>query len=151
MASLLNLSGVDEFTTAIEALLVAVDRATADATLAASDLVEARARTNLGLTSHARGTPTPSAPGQPPARIDGTLQDSWKHTLPIPDGIGGWVCELSSGLVYSLIQEVGGWAGRGHRSHLPPRPYLRPAVDAAAASGEIRDAYLRAWTAALEA
>ena len=151
MASLINLTGIDEFTAAINATLAAVDRATADATLVAADLVEARARDNLGRLSHARGTPTPSAPGQPPARIDGTLQDSWKHTPPVPDGLGGWACTLSSNLVYSSIQEVGGWAGRGHRSHLPPRPYLRPAVDMAAASGEVRDAFMRAWSTAIEA
>lgn len=145
----LTLAGVDDLTAALDSVLAAVDRATADATVLAAALVEGRARANLSRTSHSRGTPTPSAPGQPPAKIDGHLQNSWHDTLPIPDGVGGWECTLSSALPYSLIQEVGGWAGRGHRSHLPPRPYLRPAMDAAAASGEIRDAYERAWTRAL--
>lgn len=149
MAGLLNLTGIDEFTAALDVILADVDRATADATLVAADLVEKRARDNLGRLSHARGTRTPSAPGEPPARIGGALQDSWQHSLPVPDGIGGWVCTLSSNLVYSSIQEVGGWAGRGHRSHLPPRPYLRPAVDLAAV--EVRDAFMHAWAAALEA
>ena len=151
MASLIELTGIDEFTAALNATMAAVDRATADATAMASDLVEGRARANLARTSHSRRTPTPSAPGSPPAKIDGTLQNSWQHSLPLPDGVGGWVCTLTSDLPYSSIQEVGGWAGRGHRSHLPPRPYLRPAVDDAAASGEIRDAYMRAWAAAIEA
>lgn len=29
---------------------------------------------------------------------------------------------------YGAIHEYGGWAGRGHRSYIPPRPYLGPAL-----------------------
>jgi phage gpG-like protein len=83
--------------------------------------------------------------------IDGTLRDSFTHSLPVPDGAGGWVCTLSSGLVYSRIQELGGWAGRGHRSHLPPRPYLKPAALDAVASGDLRDAFARFWAEAISA
>ena len=125
--------------------------ATAQGAEAARDLVEDRARANLSRYSHARGTPTPSPRGQPPAKIDGTLRDSWKHPLPVPDGAGGWVCTLSSGLVYSRIQELGGWAGRNHASYLPPRPYLKPAAEYLIASGAIRDTFARFWTDAVSA
>lgn len=30
---------------------------------------------------------------------------------------------------YARIQEYGGTAGRGHKSEIPPRPYLQPAFD----------------------
>ncbi len=149
MASWVTVTGLDEAVAALKAMAVAVDKATAEATEMTSALVEGRARANLARYSHSRRTPTPSPPGQPPAKIGGALQNSFHDTIPIPDGDGGWECELSSGLVYSLIQEVGGWAGRGHRSHLPPRPYLRPAVDDAAASGVIRDTYIRYWERAI--
>jgi phage gpG-like protein len=83
----------------------------------------------LGQRSHARGTPTPSAPGTPPARISGALQGSI-HATP-PEGGGGlWYAYVGPrGVVYAGIQQRGGVAGRNHASHLPPRPYM--GVDAA--------------------
>lgn len=135
MAGTVNITGISEAADALRAIAVRLDEATAQAAGAARDLVESKARANLSLRSHARGTPTPSAPGQPPALIDGTLRDSFHGTLPVSDGDGGWLCTLSTGLVYSRIQELGGWAGRGHRSHLPPRPYLAPAARDLIASG----------------
>lgn len=149
MASTLVITGLDEAVAALKAMAVAVDKATAEATEMTTAMVEGRARANLARYSHSRGTPTPSPRGQPPAKISGVLQNSFEDTMPSPDGDGGWECELSSGLAYSLIQEVGGWAGRGHRSYLPPRPYLRPAVDDLVASGAIRDTYIRYWEKAI--
>lgn len=34
-----------------------------------------------------------------------------------------------SGVPYGAIHEKGGWAGRGLRSYIPPRPVLRPSLD----------------------
>ena len=81
-------------------------------------------RRKLGQKSHARGTPTPSAPGTPPARISGALQASVRST-PATGGGGTWTAYAGPrGVVYAAIQNFGGVAGRGHKSHLPPRPYV---------------------------
>lgn len=147
----ITLRGLDEAIAALKALEARVDRGTADAVYAGGHLIQERARVNLGKRSHARGTPTPSPRGEPPARIDGALWGSVKVSLPVPDGLSGWMCEISSGLVYSRIQETGGWAGRGLHSYLPPRPYMQPAVDTAVASGLIRSSFERQWAKALSA
>lgn len=147
----ITLRGLDEAIAALKAMEAKVDRGTADAVYAGGHAIQHQARVNLGKRSHARGTPTPSPRGEPPARIDGTLWSSVKVGLPHPDGLSGWMCEISSGLVYSRIQETGGWAGRGLRSYLPPRPYLGPAVDTAVASGLIKSSFETAWAKALSA
>jgi hypothetical protein len=36
----------------------------------------------------------------------------------------------STAAAYGPIHEFGGWAGRGHHSHIRPRPYLGPALNA---------------------
>lgn len=78
----------------------------------------------LGQRSHGRGTPTPSAPGTPPARISGALQGSI-HAAPPAGGGGYWYAYVGPrGVVYAGIQQHGGEAGRNHASHLPPRPYM---------------------------
>lgn len=81
-------------------------------------------RRKLSEKSHARGTPTPSAPGTPPARISGELEGSIGTTPPTGGG-GTWTAYAGPrGVVYAAIQNFGGVAGRNHASHLPPRPYM---------------------------
>ncbi|WP_370145682.1 hypothetical protein [Streptacidiphilus sp. EB129] len=143
------ITGIVELGEALEAMAARVEAATAEAVKLAAGLVGERARANLSLTSHERGTPTPSAPNQPPSMISGTLRDNWTDPLPVSDGAGTWVCTLAPTTVYAGIQEYGGWTGRNHASYLPPRPYLRPAVDDLLASGLVEDAFVRAWTAAI--
>lgn len=88
-------------------------------------------RRKLRQRSHAGGTPTPSAPGTPPARISGRLQGSVTAT-PATGGGGVWrAWEGPGGVIYAAIQNFGGRAGRNHATTLPPRPYT--GVDAAAA------------------
>lgn len=70
-----------------------------------------------------------SAPGQPPATQTGRLQNAWQAK---PKRFGkartiGWA--LGVGRVpYARILEFGGVAGRGKRTKIAERPYLRPAV-----------------------
>jgi phage gpG-like protein len=82
----------------------------------------------LSQSSHAKGTPTPSSPGQPPSLISGQLRRSVKTTRVYPSGVATWTSHVAPTTVYARIQELGGDAGRDHRSHLPPRPYVRPAT-----------------------
>lgn len=147
----INLRGLAETIAALQATVVRVEQSTADATYLSGQGVLERAQMNLSRYSHARGTPTPSPRGEPPARIDGHLHDSVKVSLPRPIGPATWECSVSSALPYSRIQETGGWAGRGRHSYLPPRPYLRPAADTAVTSGLIRTTFEREWAKALRA
>ena len=91
----------------------------------------------LSFSSHAPGTPTPSSPGSPPSRISGALQGSVNQTQSFGE-TGHWEVHRAPTTVYARIQELGGWAGRGHQTYLPPRPYVRPALDIA--QDKIRDA-----------
>lgn len=50
---------------------------------------------------------------------------------------------------YARIQEYGGNAGRNHKSYIPPRPYLQPALNEA--SGELMSALQNAIEKALAA
>lgn len=83
----------------------------------------AEAQRQLGLSSHGKDTPTPAAPGEPPSLITGQLRRSVRM---IPKGPGH--VQVGATTVYARIQELGGWAGSGHASYLPPRPYLKPAL-----------------------
>lgn len=98
----------------------------------------------LSLRSHARGTPTPSAPGTPPARISGALHGSVKASSPTGGG-GVWRAHVGPhGVVYAAIQNFGGVAGRNHASHLPPRPYTATEADRGPISRAGAEAFHRA-------
>jgi len=88
----------------------------------------------VGLTrkTHPPRTPTPSLPGEPPALITGNLRRSAQDRAPQRIGRAIWEGALRMTAVYARIQELGGWAGRDHASHLPPRPYIKPAAHATA-------------------
>jgi phage gpG-like protein len=104
-----------------------VDDATQTAIVAAGYLVEARIKMLLTTSSHPPGTPTPSAPGDPPSLVTGTLRRS--ITVDAPTGPANRrVIRVGPRVVYGRIQELGGIAGRG--AVLPPRPYVRPAFAA---------------------
>lgn len=89
--------------------------------------LQSRIQTKLSLTSHAPGTPTPSPPGHPPSLITGSLRRSVKVRGPRSTG-DGWEAHVGPTIVYGRIQEFGGRTGRGHRTHLPARPYVGPAT-----------------------
>lgn len=84
---------------------------------------------NLGLTSHPKGTPTPSSPGQPPALVSGALQAA-VHTVDAKQaGFGHYEADVSVDSDYARVQESGGPSGRGGKTILPARPFLEPAVN----------------------
>ena len=92
----------------------------------------------LSRVSHLKGTPTPSAPGSPPAMIGGSLLRSVHATEPSGGG-DQWQVTVGGSVVYARIHELGGQTGRGHKTRLPPRPYLRPALEKIVADGSLRD------------
>jgi hypothetical protein len=87
----------------------------------------------LRRRTHPPGTVTPSPPGDPPALITGHLLRSVRVNR--TRRIRAHVYEGSTGptAVYARIHGKGGWTGAGHRTYLPPRPYVGPAVGAASA------------------
>jgi phage gpG-like protein len=98
----------------------------------------------LSLRGHSRGTPTPSAPGTPPARVSGRLAGSVTAS-PASGGGGVWTAHSGPhGVVYAAIQNYGGVAGRHHSAHLPPRPYEAKASDRGEVSRAATDAFHRA-------
>lgn len=147
---MLTVRGVDDLRAALEAMASRIQTATPRAVEAGAEELEKATKAKLELKSHARGTRTPSLPGEPPAKIDGALRDSVRHSTPVLDGPGRWLTIVGATTVYARIQELGGYAGRGHASYLPPRPYLKPAAEETTHSPEFRDAFAKIWAAAIK-
>lgn len=138
--------GADEFCAALDALEQRLTSATRKATKDGMALLQRRAHSRLSRYYHPPRTPTPSPPGEPPARINGHLRGSLTPTGPVPTG-SGFSGQVGPTAVYSRIQELGGRAGRNHSVTLPPRPYLAPTVRDA--RDDLRRLYVEAWTRAM--
>lgn len=143
-----NVVGAGAFKSALNSLGRRMHQATKRAM--ADNLRESREYAELMLMrySHPRGTPTPSRRGEPPAWITGHLHDSLSPTGP-RDGAGGVTWQLGPTAVYGRIQELGGVCGAGHRTVLPPRPYMRPTYDQLRGDGTWRRILIDAWRQAL--
>lgn len=105
----------------------------------------------LRKRQHPRGTPTPSVAPEPPARVDGHLGRAFVSPPAVETMPGTWSATLGNTAVYSRIQELGGVSGRGHRSRLPPRPYLSRAVEELAAIDFYKGVAITYWGAAVRA
>ncbi len=147
MAGGVQVVGLGALNAALEGLAASLNAATRSATAKASHLVEQEIKTTLGTSSHSRGTPTPSAPGEPPSLVTGTLRRSITVDGPHPLGLGRWESQIGPTAVYGRIQELGGVTGRGGATVLPPRPYVQPSFDRLA-SGALIEVYFAAWRSA---
>lgn len=128
-------------TQALEALKARVHAATADGIEQCADLVKEAIQENLARSHY----PPASPPGQPPALRSGHLHDE-VYAVSMPS-VNGASAHVWPSTVYARIQELGGWAGRDHRSHLPPRPYVEPALDDN--TERIGQAMTNAWSQAI--
>jgi hypothetical protein len=140
------LSGVAEFRQALDEIVVRASAASRKAVTTGGHLLEAEAKRQLGLQSHQRGTQTPSARGEPPALISGTLRRSIRVTSPEATGPTGWTISVGPTAIYGRIQELGGeiWTG----AELPPRPYMAPALKKVIDDGSLAACYATAWRTA---
>lgn len=138
-------SGVRELNAALEGIVAQQRAATRQATAKALHMIEAEAKAQLTTSSHRKGTPTPSAPGEPPSLITGNLRRSVRVDGPNPVGITGWEGQTGPTAEYGRIQELGGIAGRG--AVLPARPYMQPAWDKV--HPQLIGIYRAAWLSAL--
>lgn len=111
--------------------------------------VVAGVQQELAQSSHRKGTPTPSQPGNPPSWVSGTLARSIRFTPPVMAGPGRWTASVGGTVIYARIQELGGDTGRGGATHLPARPYLRPTADRLRTSGVLTRVEAKAFVAAL--
>jgi len=120
-----EMSSWTEAVALLTAKTVALDHATREGVLLMAHRTEAATKRTLATSSHGRRTPTPSNPGEPPSMISGNLMRSIAVQGPV--GLAGaWEASVGPTAVYGRIQELGGRTGRGHRTTLPPRPYLEP-------------------------
>ena len=115
-----------------------VDRATQVGIMQAGLALERAAKLKLTESGrHQAGTPTPSAPGSPPAIVTGTLRASVKTFQPERHGFGDYSVRVGPTVIYGRIQELGGGP-----TNLPKRPYMEPA--ARESLDVIREAYINA-------
>jgi len=119
----------------------ALDKAVADAYKAgqrgannAAALVDKTVKAKLSLTTHKRGTPTPSRPGEPPSLISGQMRRSVLIVPAVPYGATAWKSQVGPTAVQSRVQELGGSTGT---TVLPARPYLEPSVKELIDSGAL--------------
>lgn len=143
------LTGVAEFRRALDEMVARASAAALTAVTTGGHLVEAETKAALGRSSHARGTKTPSAPGQPPSLVSGTLRRSIRVTTPEAKGLTGWTVSVGPSAIYGRIQELGGDAGWADASYLPPRPYLEPSLQKVIQDGSLAACYTAAWRSAL--
>lgn len=107
---------------------------------------------------HPPGTRTPSPPGGFPGNITGRLGDSLTtrgisfnasiQTLTKLAGNSSWSVTFGPTAVYARIQELGGWTGKDHKSHLPARPYFRPGMTSQWAVGAFLRGMKEVWSSA---
>jgi phage gpG-like protein len=139
-------AGADEALAKLRALRVRTPVVADLAATAMAAVAMREVQRQLGLTEHSLGTPTPSAPGEPPSLVTGQLRRSVRM---IPKGRAH--VQVGATTVYARIQELGGDAGRGHATHLPRRPYLAAALKKVTESGALTKAAAKVIRAALEA
>lgn len=115
-----------EFSAALNALSALANRVQAamgDAVDEGTEAVKGQIQENLGR----RVYPPVAPPGEPPAYRTGHLHDE-VYTSFEPT-VTGAVGQAWPSAVYARIHELSGWTGRGHRTFLPARPYVGPAIE----------------------
>lgn len=145
----ITVTGLDEVMAALNGISERLDAGVEEAVWQAAALAEGKARALLSSSSHQAGTPTPSAPGDPPSLITGRLRSSFEMLGPTAAGAATWGAVLGPTAVYARIQELGGVTGRGHATVLPARPYVRPAAEALRRDPMTRELFVRACAAAI--
>jgi phage gpG-like protein len=136
-----HLLGVSEFKAAIDGHIARQLAATRVAVGKGAHLIEEKAKLELSTSSHPRGTPTPSRPGEPPSLVSGTLRRSVRVQGPTNIDATSYTASVGPTAIYGRIQELGGEAGRW--SYLPPRPYMAPGITKA--GPELQAIFRDAW------
>lgn len=122
------IDGFDQLVASLKGVAVRADAAALRSVTRSQALFEGKLKAAY-TDSHRRGTPTPAAPGRPPAVVTGTLRRSVTSDRPQTIGPGSYSGQTYPSTVYARIQELGGVTGRGHRTVLPPRPSVGPTLE----------------------
>ena len=150
-------------------LRVIAARAETEAPVAAVRALGAAGETATKLTltkrTHTAGTPTPSAPGQPPALVSGALRRSVIRAPARAIGPGNAAQLMACHVIYGAVHEFGPVTIRskgnyplrnkntgqvfGPRVVIPRRPWMKPSMEALVASGFGTKACMTAWAASL--
>lgn len=130
----------------LRAALLALGARTSDNTLDAIEQGAIALRDRIQENLAQRFYPPSSPPGEPPASRTGYLfeQVLWR-VAEISDA--RVQARVYPSTVYARIQELGGITGAGYRTHLPPRPYVRPAIEEI--SPQVQSLLTRAWAEAM--
>jgi hypothetical protein len=123
--------------------------------------------TKLTLTkrTHKAGTPTPSAPGQPPALVSGALRRSVYRMPAEPVAPGVALQVMSCHVIYGPVHEFGPVTIRskgsyplrnkatgqvfGYKVVIPRRPWMKPSMEALVTSGKATEACAPAFAKAV--
>lgn len=152
MAFNAHVEGGDQFHEALQAIAGRMSAATETALEESADLV---VTTTQGKLSHAGtyrppnarpGSPMSSEPGTPPALQSGYLRDQVLRRLEGEVDAGVFQARVYPSTVYARIQELGGVTGRGHRTHLPARPYFEVSVEEC--RDEVYSVFVNTWSKA---
>jgi hypothetical protein len=120
-------TGIDKSKAKLDQLADSIRIVTPNAIDDVMDKLVRQTQTMLSLGQHRKGTKTGSVPPAPPWRISGDLRRAVKKQPARRVAVDVWSGQAGPKIVYGRIQELGGFAGRNHRTHLPARPYLKPA------------------------
>lgn len=60
-------------------------------------------------------------------RRSGTLHGSWDWRIEAKNA--GWNVIVGSDVAYARIQDLGGWTGKGHKTHIKPTYYVRKSFE----------------------
>lgn len=118
------LKGLVEAKAALDHKAIAMNAAVRSVVAKSAHMIEKAAKEKLTTSSHAPGTPTPSAPGEPPSLVTGNLRRSITVTGPEQIAPMTWKAQVGPTTVYGRAQELG-----YPERNLPARPYLQPAYD----------------------
>lgn len=143
MALDVEITGAEDAARALRARIERAGSATKTAIEEGATTVQDQIQANLIR----RFYPPASPPGQPPASRTGLLFDRVLKRVDGEVGPGLYQARVYPSVVYARIQELGGDAGRGRRSHLPPRPYVRPAVEAV--RDRVLETFISEWARAI--
>lgn len=143
----IEFDGIDDLEAALLGMAERGKGAARTAAEKMGEVAQTEVKRQLSLSSHAPGTKTPSNPGDPPSLISGGLHGSVHETQSFGDDTH-WEIHQAPTAVQARIQELGGWTGKGHQTYLPPRPYVRPAMDIA--HDKIEQAAVDAFRDAIE-
>lgn len=152
------ITGVRELQGALSRMVARQNAATRTGLMKSAHLLERNIKVDLSLTASSgqgrnskgqfsRGIVKGSPPGSPPFLRSGDLRRSIQVDELTDLGQGRYSTQVGPTIVYGRIHELGGDTGRGHAVHLPPRPYVAPAL--ARVQPEMYAIMKEAWRVAL--